>query len=637
MKYTGQFYGKTGELYSVTIGNASDAQSSTLEFAEEAITIEEDSSSDIFLPLRLTTGYVRIISDGSAWTGIVPSNATSMPVVVEDSQNKVILNGFLSTETFGADYGAGPHVVELPFICPLQALESFEMPTSPVDCGFSLPWLPTFSELIKYLLGLVNIGVNNYDIQADQNITLYLGYRVQYSLFVAMGDGGDSHSRYNCREVLEEICKFLGLSARMNGGNVLFTCADVATLESGSLPLAFANENQSEEFLRGARDISVTADVGDDEDIIELPLENILDKHGETGEISSKNINIDGSSDWYLYRLEIDGIPRPDETVHTVGMTTIKTNGDARISARTVGQFGAAPSGDDRERMNWNIDIFRGVGTELPPYSNTITLTTSEHYALSRGKIRLNGKVAYYFFDRDSWTYQQEPLNGTIMAVLIVGGYYWDGFVWVTASHEVTFPLYANQQGSFARYVDSTDPFEVPLPTVLPLVGPVTFKIMATDITNAAGVRVSDNFFSGIGIEYVRSKYRTEHSVSALLHNTTNIGGGYEVNTIFGNDGDKTGYGFGLVMTIEHTSGTITGGDYIRNIDTTARPQNVLASRIKDWNGKNRRVLRLELVDGAVNGWQKLNVGGVDFYPVSISRRLWDGIVSVVLVELGSG
>lgn len=634
MKYTGQFYGKTGELYSVTIGNASDAQSSTLEFAEEAITIEEDSSSDIFLPLRLTTGYVRIISDDSAWTGIVPSNATSMPVVVEDSQNKVILNGFLSTETFGADYGAGPHVVELPFICPLQALESFEMPTSPVGCGFSEPWLPTFFELIKYLLGLVNIGVNNYEIQADQNITLYLGYSVQYSLFVTMGDSGDSHSRYNCREVLEEICKFLGLSARMNGGNVLFTCADVATLESGSLPLAFANENQSEEFLRGARDISVTADVGDDEDIIELPLENILDKHVETGGIISIPITLPGSSDWYWYQLSLG-----TSNVHTVGKTTIETNGNAFVSARTVGQFGVSPSGAVRERMSWNIDIFReSTGIELsPPFVNTITLTTSEHYALCRGRLRLNGKVNNYFFDNESKTYQQEPLNGTIMAVLIVGGYYWDGFSWVTSSSQVTFPLYANQQGSFARYVDSTDPFEVPLPAELPLVGTVTFKIMGTDITNAAGAPTSNNYFSGIGIEYVRSKYRTEHSVSALLHNTTNIGGGNEVNTIFGNDGDKTGYGFGLVLTIERTAGTITGGDYIRDIDPTARPQNVLAARIKDWNGKNRRVLRLELVDGAINGGQKLNVGGVDFYPVSISRRLWEGVVSLVLVEMGSG
>ena len=77
------FTSRTGKDYEIRIDGA--ATGEDLSGAPNPITIAEDTSRDIFKPVRLQTGYVRFIdTDGTTWKDVLPTTATDRPVYLYD-------------------------------------------------------------------------------------------------------------------------------------------------------------------------------------------------------------------------------------------------------------------------------------------------------------------------------------------------------------------------------------------------------------------------------------------------------------------------------------------------------------------------------------------------------------------------
>ena len=113
----------------------------TLTGADNPFVTQEDDDNDIFTPIRIQTGYIRVIDqtdDGSLLESIIPSNNTQKLVRLYTgtwnnsfttfTDGVIKWQGFLCAEAFTQEWDNNIKVLEFPIKSLLGALEDVHLP-----------------------------------------------------------------------------------------------------------------------------------------------------------------------------------------------------------------------------------------------------------------------------------------------------------------------------------------------------------------------------------------------------------------------------------------------------------------------------------------------------------------------------
>lgn len=228
---------RANELYTVNIYDDNySGQPVQLIGAAQPFTTEEDNGTDIFAPLREQSGYLRIVDNnkdaaGNAlttdwWKNFVPSKDSDRPVTLTNSSNVVVWQGFMQSQTFSGVLYGNPQEREFPIISSLSVC-------SGVDINFNAG-LRNFAYLLKTVCDTIDsksgnaVHISNVYVQGGADARLWLQTAVDFQNFASEDTDGTLHADYTLYEVLKEVCRFWGWTARTCGTTLYLTCSDDA-------------------------------------------------------------------------------------------------------------------------------------------------------------------------------------------------------------------------------------------------------------------------------------------------------------------------------------------------------------------------------------------------------------------------
>lgn len=209
----------------------------TLLAGSSPFNTEEDNNPDLFTPIRTQSGTLSIVTklpDGSMLKAqdILPSNNTDCPVqLVElnDGEEEVVWQGFLSCEAYSQDYIGIAQELSLSLISVLEAMDSVECDPTRLNGVVPIPYLIgyCFDEMERH----VQFGhIFNRIYIGEQGKAIASRY-INTSLFFDVQDQNDEG--YNeailkgisLKEVLTKLATFMGWCVREDRENIYIQTA----------------------------------------------------------------------------------------------------------------------------------------------------------------------------------------------------------------------------------------------------------------------------------------------------------------------------------------------------------------------------------------------------------------------------
>lgn len=642
MAYQQSFISLDNETFTLRIDGVT--PSAALPLSDEPISTDEDSDSDMFMPVRTQSGYIRLLStDKTTWRQFIPSSATAMPVTLKKG-TAIVWQGYVQTGTYGTTWPAIYEDFELPIVCGLSVLESFDVDVQgPGD-------VVTVGQLLAYLFGkLSGLTYKAYFHCGNPGyVSAWLQYRVIWRNFLDEDDGTLKPS-YNCQEILEELCKFYGWSCRTHGDGIWFTnitdserndvvqVFTMAQLANGSsttfetfsthalADADFASTDHSEEWIPGCKSVKFNSELNAFDTIIEVPKDELLKAHKNDTPFRNEHWkDADANEAWIQFRGAIN---------YENALVKIKSYVESAVDDQPQ-CFGRliifdTDMTEPKLRYNWtlSIDAFRSEDYGHRRSSTPlIEIESKAAYILSDGILYINGKTDNF-------------INGKATCVLKVGNQYWNGTAWTSTAS--TFELLCDSQGieDTRTSINETEYQGTGIPITTTLSGKIYFAINDVSLTSLLFVPFNGYFpLQDFEIGFVRRQQDSE----ANDLNYTATGGAFPeevtVDSIFCTDKSKTEgnntmrceMGYGLLMS---NTAVI---DTIPYKSSYQKPEQHNANLIAAYGSTIRQVLTFQLWNSRVAASPKsvITLGGQRYFPVSISHNWRDGLSTIKMMSL---
>ena len=656
----------TDAPYVVTIGGGTESTIALKPAASPFVT-EEGDDEDVFCPVRTQTGYIRIVDDGYAldgvtpfdWKDLIPLTDTARPVTLTQG-GTVLWQGFMQSQNFGATLYGNPQEREYPIQCPLASAagQDIVLATSPVT------EMKNFAFYLKTILDYI-VSVTNGAISFDY-VYLQGGTTMQNNMlclidpqcFVELDkDENTISAKYNKYDVLEDICRYWGLTARVHGRSV-YLCApnDTSTFikmsasgtnndlermaggtaagtsdAAGSVTIGnvFASFDNDVTLLRGYSKATVKGDAGNaDKEIIKCYPDYVIDKMASPQQLSAK---------W-----ELPGINQKfwyDKL-------------DTSIDANSVDMAGTA-SGDCRFATGRIDDINSNSVSTLQcigQYSGAVKLRLSTKYehnfaglyfTLKADTIIAGLKLDFTSGDHD---YGDKKMYMRIGIEKTRGGTttrkYFTGTEWSTTATAIQVTI--GNKGNNLYYVRNsggTDFYEtnIPVPYEAGYFGKLFIEILGTnDITYSY---YSMNFYDFALVDFVMEMafhgslplIPADYEKSSKEHSAQNDNACVEVwnaDCIFCSWGNVK-YGYGIYSDAD--------GSDLPNEQEALLAYRVGGASTGYWQ-QSKLMYRTELLanDSRVSGLtpqKEATIDGVSCYPVAIGRDWRDDVAKVVFIQ----
>lgn len=657
MAYTQSFYGLDGTQYTVNIDNVSPATPPPL--AAQPFESQENDDSDLFIPVRTQSGYLRILLTENAhnWKQFVPTGAVAMPVKLMknpagEPTGTVIWQGYVQTGTYGMTYPSVYEEFDLPLICPLSALDAFTIDaTGPAE-------IVTVGNLIAHLLNkLSGLTFNVYFSSNDAGTPAqWLNIRLLWRNFVDISNGVRK-GRMSCLSILEELCKFFGWSCRTFGDGVYFTSifdstrntkyimysvSDLANNVGTSTSVAlntlavtdqFATTDLSEEIIPGIKSVTVNSELNAYDVLVEPPY-NDLQKKYKYNTITEGERWIDAPVPYTPYILYRGSGNYEDENV------TIETYAEATDPNNPMcyGRLIIYDPNMDEPKLtyNWTVafECFRSEDYGERQQSDPLfKMTSKDSFIMSDGVLYLDG-------GSDSST--ANSLAATCR--LKVGTYYWDGVIWTET--ESTFTLYCGRNGiEDTRTSIEADYNGTGIPVVGHLVGTISFEVLDVQ-PGGHGIIYYNGYLPIIRfkIGFVRSNEDSELNSTKYSHAGGQFMDVISVDTIFSSDKQVTSNnrtmhcqaGYGLVLNQDGS--VVNTIPYEPNNTNNAKPEDHNAGVIAGYGQSIRRTailpLKTSVIGTDIGPKTKVSFDGNTFAAVAVSYRPWDNITILKLMQI---
>lgn len=699
IKYRVQFKARSNIVYSVNIYDANYSGSVIdLKGGAQPFVTQEDDTEDVFEPTRTQSGYIRIVDDGKDaagnsfnWRDLIPASATSRPVRLTSTSGgttTVHWAGFIQPQTFSGRYLEYVQEREFPLMCMLSTLASFDVPATNSNYPFA-----NFAYLISYVFSdMASVfGGLTFRFHGGVDVDEWLSKRVLWSNFADKDEDGRLTSKYNYRDLLEEICKFFGWSARVNGTTVSFestgsgmawrefgfynllnlaqglsyTAVTVQPTSISGVPGSYASTKNDLMIVRGWRKSTVTADIGKLSTVIDYPESEIYKIIVPEYENVVKR---DGLS-WYLYYINREPIPSLND-FNCEEVVVSFQQGTTTIYGTTVAYRGFPFIWSDyrnaeEEPEPHDVAMMQGVCLEHAAAQNPdsshylMRIKTKNAYWLEDGIITISG-ITYV----NGGIVNNQPVvnngNGYLSCSLKIGGKYavvtYDAQQERHVSWGTSFRTFEINTGSDDQEehegqgkIVSTRKWSDPYPSYdgfgLPIEGTIGGEVEfcihefhdsnppAGSYANQRAVQLMD-----LKIEFFRKNDNNIGNASDDSRNkytassNTAFTDEKSVDLIFATDNNNS-FGRSIVCNPD--------GTYCQSISiggSNVRPEQRLVNRMAAWGGQTRDVLVLE-TDGTNNARSitpqcVVTIGGKTYAPISISKEWRDDKHIIKYVEV---
>jgi hypothetical protein len=674
MAYQQNFAALDGTIMTLTIGNVTIPTGAvTPPLADDPFTTEEEADTDMFMPTRTQTGYVRLSSmDKSAWRAFIPGGTCDKPVTLT-AGNAIVWQGYLQTGTYGMPFPAIYETVELPVICPLGALDSFDVEN---EWGTGHEMV-TLSQMIYYIFSRLS-GLTftfHFQVGSSESVQAWLAYSVAWRNFLSES-GGKLSSRFSCLGLLQELCKLFGWTCRVRGQGIYFTsitdsqrnskfitCSLAALNTTGRVtfsdeamsPLTltdsmFASTNHQEEFIPGVKKVTVSSELNPYDVLIDLPYEEMYQEHKYDTPTAGPNIKrwrvYRDNEIWLLYRRNATGqetFENLDVAVNAYVESAIEGQpqcyGRFIVFDNDVEFDGSTPV--PKAKYNWikAFECFRSGEygnrtSQIPLFS----LTSKQACTIGYGVLWINGRCDIEADYSNAGIYRAT-------CTLKIGNRYWNGSAWTTAAS--TFALEYMKDG--IRDVQASgytmaDYEGLGIPVGPPLSGIVYFAVNDVQPLFPSEPDINGYFpLMDFQIGFVRSDEDQELNDISYTADGGAFPENIDVDTIFSTDktrvaGSRTircQMGYGLLMSGNNVVQTAPYGSI-----SNKKPEQRTADLIADYGSQVRRVLTLDLWSSQIGlgagPVTPMSLEGTNYYPVAVSHNWRDDVSTVTLMEIAT-
>lgn len=676
IKYTISFKSlRSGTLYSVNIYDASYSGSPIrLKGGAQPFVTQEDDNDDFFADIRTQSGSLRIVDDGKDangnslgadwWKSLVPLTDTDRPITVTHmigNQTVVDWQGFMQAQNFSGELYGNPQEREFPVQCCLSVLEGMQVDVDQAE-------LCNFAYLLKYLIGKIpQHTITNIYVQGSADAQTWLLKKIDWMNFVQTSEDSDDEPLYNLHQILEDICRFWGWTARTFGQSIYLSRADdpdeqtwlvlnasqLDTMANGTaagttgsafstVSLAgdeFASRNNDDYRQRGPNKATVKVEINKANDVLKFApqtVRNQMDANGYTwvqqpdkdkcGYFTTQKIStftsrqMDGSATSYagFYRrqlfLDADS-DTPDkydviEVNHTITgavFVSIKSNRPKSYSGGSIKIDGSVFNGF--EKPNGWLQIRVGIG---------MTHDTARYFKFS---ITQDGNIFRYNWEWTNDLNSRPPLyvrDGNIQGFLFGEGILTPYFIcpYIPVSEGVYGNLFIDIFGlGYGGSSHSFDSFWI---------GNLTVKFTRDQTTipaTSADVRPRT----------MEEELNTDFEY--ISKNNSAVNDEWNADCIYASDNNME-YGYGLILNPD--------GTFCQTVPyngTQKHPEQQLADRVTAYWQQSRRKVSVEMITSAgnvsqINPQKKVTLDGTTFYPIAISRDWRDDVTELTMLEL---
>lgn len=651
MAYTQNFVSLDGTTYTLNIGGVTPATSPKL--SSEPIETQEDADTDMFMPVRTQSGYVRMMAeDNTTWRAFIPSSATAMPVTLYQGST-IRWQGYVQTGTYGTTYPAIYNEFELPLICGLSALDSFDVEvTGPAD-------MVTLGQLLYYifskLTGLTYTFYFHASSSTENDIRAWLGYKLSWRNFLTE-NGVELTSRFTCLGLLQELCKFFGWTCRTSGAGVYFTAITDALRNQRwlSCPLAqlqaappvftsvamnslaltdamFASTDHSEEYIPGVKKVTVSPELNPYDVIMEIPYDDICRPYKydtPTRAERWRNEPTEPTEVWLLYR----GVINYENAM--IKITSYAEQQEGAGIPMCYGRFAAFDDNteDDKKKFSWNKCYECFISEDYGNRRNTTPLFSME----SQGAVIL-GDGVLYISGRADYEDTEISEDHAGACTLKIGNLYWNGTAWTSTASRFKLSMKDNGIENTDTIYNNADYDGMGIPITAPITGKIYFAV--DDVFR------NQNYWNGyfplmdFKIGFVRNGEEDDLNDKEYTANGGSFPDDVNVDTIFASDKTNTvnaktfrcQAGYGLVYSGNVVANTIPFGS------TQMKPEQHVADLIAAYGTTIRRSLQIDLwtnLTSSLGPDYKVSLESADFYPVAISHRWRDNITTLKIMQL---
>lgn len=662
---------RAGTVYTVSVGGGT-GTAIALKGGSQPFTTQEDTDEDIFTPIRTQSGYLRIVDDGKDangntlsadwWKDLIPATDTSRPVTLSHVENNTTIidwQGFMQAQTFSGELYGNPQEREFPVQCALSALGGTSIKTDETA-------IRNFAYIIQHIFSQVpQLTFTEFVVQGGADARSWLMSQIDWRNFLNINDDGIS-AKYTIAEVMEDVCKYWGWTARTYRQQVLLMCADdlgeqtylrlspaalsalaggdstAGTVESVASPISFtgsfASRNNDEMTVRGHSKATVKAVANKQSEIISFAPKSVRDTMDAGGYTWVQ----DGES------AKVGYFTTPEISSFT--SQVLNGTSDSGGGAFCRRQIYEEDSTEDSKTSDMILIKRYNNGTPC------VSLESVYETGFSGGSIELNGTI---YQGATRFTGGEDPTNIRSFKMRIGIGHTRATAKWLQWS----------DAGGAVHTTWGSNQTEVYVLVKFAPVLKVGLKIAAQNMVyyNSSRIQVDDEIkghlyvdFMGaededwtritpgtfqiadFSVNYSRDKIITTSAGTRKMTRDRNEqkeysaknGKKYDSNwnadCIFASDNDME-YGYGLLMDAD--------GDYLEKAPyngVQAIPEQHLADRVAAYWDSSRRVFRIESQTQTfiVSPLQPVIINSTKCHPVSISHNWRDDVTQFMMIEL---
>lgn len=627
--------------YEVRIGTGT---RQTLIGAAQPFVTEEDDNDDMFFPVRLQTGYVRIVDTAGIWKNLMPSTAISMPVELWRGQ-MLMWRGFMKPETYSGALLEMPQERSFPIVCQLSVLESFNV--EPLATNYDV----NIAYIIDYIFSKAGTFGYLY-FQGIDAIDSWLLKRVSWLNFINTNADGQVSTKYNCLQLLEEICKFFGWTCRTSADNIYFVAPTEQSMQTSGFQMIsmadlraladdytvqpddiswsneslgdFANDQNSEEYLQGITKAVVSAEIEKISSLFSVPFEKIANSFRG----ASTTITTVGTTNYITVNRQV--------ATYEDNNVAIDFESPQAYYPVNGGHFAADEKfdGDISLKHNFNFRYSaylncNNFGQDIADYC--MHIRTKNAYSFRPGMLTINAAVTAN--DYDSYVVK-------LKLAVRIGNSWWNGSTWQSgvASFDVetdgsNIPDNRVLQGPYDAYTG----FGIPITT--PMGGIVEVYIFGVYIGGQAPWYCHMTSFN-VGFALLQSESTNSDRDSNVYEkqNSNKFANSREVDLILYTNNNNA-FGMNALMNADGSyANKLPYSDYGGG-GTMERPEKRLAEMIAAYYSSTREKLVVNLLENDHDDFTPSymvhdNVNNVNTYPIAISHDWAANIVTLTLMEI---
>lgn len=663
---------RSGTDYRVNIYDANYSGSSSIHLkgAAEPFTTEEDDDEDMFTPLRLQSGYIRIVDDGKDengnpfdWRTLIPSNDKSRPVTLTKtvgSQQQIVWQGFMQAQNFSGELYSYTQEREFPIQCCLSVLSTTQVPTTE-------PQPRNFAYLLKTCLDAIpQHTISQIVVQGGTDARDWLMKMIDWRVFLEMDNEDEYAAKYNLQEALEDLCRFWGWTARTKGTTLYLVMADdhventfltltraqLNTLANGTAVGdtsstfvmnsisgdVFASDDNDDNYIRGYNKCVVKSSIESEDAMVNFAPESVRKLMERNG--------------WVWYHL-------PNDAPEGVGYYTTQKITSFTSSTLDGTTYGLA--GFYRRQIYSSVEDDKPTKCDIISiYGNhdgniRASLQTKKMMAFTGGSLTVKGSI-YHDSQKDdgypTTLYMRIGIGQTKASAkwfqlwYISGGGI--GHTWTNPMSEARC-VWAVEHGDIKGVEVGYAAADRFIYGSIPCDSDGLFGYLFIDIFGCADVNGFYQSFEVADLEvkfsrdgvYIPSQdgeYRQREVVvdrvtsrEYTATNNGNVDSPYNVDCIFASD-NYMKFGYGLVM--DSIDGYMAKANYGQS---QQEPEQHLANRAAAYWASTKRKIVGEFRANTISDISpnyKVTMDGTTFYPVAISRNWRDDIVILNLQQL---